>query len=107
MFLKDRLADLPAEQEVLSRQEAVDIFEQVAIEASSPSTRPEDTSAEEAGSSHKQLSLDLLAAALDQVGQRTAQKLTILAQAPPTHESLAITDAAIYNKLLSTHWLVT
>ena len=94
---------------MLSRQEAEDIYEEVAIEAASPSSArlsPEDTSAEEAGSSHKQLSLDLLSAALDQVGQRAAQKLTLLAQAPPTHQSLALTEAAIYNKLRSTHWLV-
>jgi hypothetical protein len=110
---------LNPKQEAVSRPEAEQIYHQFAITAPSPisdddhKVNEEDAgkvNEEDVGSSpprHTMLTFDLLTGALKQVGQLCAQKLILLAQAPPHHQSLSQTEAAVYQKLQSTNWLVT
>ena len=105
---------LNPKQEAVSRLEAEEIYHQFALTAPSPIADDDHTVhegvQEDVGSSpprHTMLTFDLFTGALKQVGQICAQKLILLAQAPPHHQSLSQTEAAVYQKLQSTNWLVT
>jgi hypothetical protein len=95
---------LNPKQEAVSRPEAEQIYHQF---APSPISDDDDKVHEDVGSSRPRLTLKLFTGALDQVGRLCAQKLILMAQAPPNHQSLSQTEAAIYQKLQSTNWLVT